>query len=105
MAADLKGKSAEESEWGSHRRRDAQGLSLDDAAVPSCGPAKRMMKVTQDARSPAEIRESMYSGRRLNMIRQTDLRLARVSSGIKFSEALLRPQHDTTFPPHGALSP
>ena len=34
MAGDLKGKTAEDSELGSHRRCEAQSLSLDDAAAP-----------------------------------------------------------------------
>ena len=83
MAADLKGKTAEDSGWGAHHRRKAQNSSLGDAAAPSRGPAKRMKKLMEAARAPAEIRESMDSGRRLNILRQTDLSLARASSGIK----------------------
>ena len=55
MAADLKGKTAGESELGSHHRREAQILSLDDAAVPSGSPTKRM----KNARALAEIWERM----------------------------------------------
>ena len=71
MAADLKGESAEESELGSHRRREAQSLSLDDAAAPFGGPAERMEKFMQAARAPTEIREFADSCGRLNMLRQT----------------------------------
>ena len=80
MAANLKRETADGSELGSHHRRESQGLSLDDAAAPSGAPAKRMEKLMQDARAPAEIREFMDSGARLNMLRQTDLSTPCVSS-------------------------
>ena len=82
MAADLKGEIAEDSDFGSHHRRRAQRLSLGDAAAPFGRPAKRMEKLTEDARAPAEVREFMDTDRRFNVLRRTDLSLAFVSSGI-----------------------
>ena len=42
-----------------------------------------MKKLMEDARAPAEIRECVDSGKRLNVLRQTDLCLACVGSGIR----------------------
>ena len=82
MAAELEGEFAEESELGSHHLREAQNLSVGDAAAPAGAPAKRTRKLMQDARAPAEIREFMDSGGKLNVLRRADLSLACVSSGI-----------------------
>ena len=84
MAADLRSKSAEESALGSHHRREAQDMSLDDAAAPPGGPAKRMKTLTQNARAPAEAREFMGFGGRLAMLWQTDLSLACVGAREKY---------------------
>ena len=83
MAADLKGKAAEDSEFGSHHRRKAQSLRLGDAAAHPGGPARRTKQPMDNARAPAEIREFIDFGRRLNIHRQTDLSSACVKSGIK----------------------
>ena len=83
MAAELKGKSFEESELRSHHVRGAQNLSPGDPAAPAGGPANRMRRLMQDAGAPAAIREFMDSGGKLDVLRQADLSAARVSSGIK----------------------
>ena len=97
MAADLKGKAAGGSELGSHHRRAAQNSSPADAAAPG-GPAKRMKKLMEGARAPVEIPEFMYSGRRLNMLRQTYLSLACVGSGNKRQGLFSRPRRDALLP-------
>ena len=83
LAEQIRGDSAEESAVGTHHSREARTLGLDGQDGPPGGPSKRMKKLMQDAKAPAEIREFMDSGRMLNVLKQTDLSLACVSSGLR----------------------
>ena len=83
MAAELTGDSAKESSMGAHLVREAHKFSLgDDQAFPG-GPTKRVRKLIEYAGAPAEIREFTDSGRRLNILRQTDLSWLCVSSSLE----------------------
>ena len=83
MAAELLGNSADESNLGEHHRREVRRLSLGDALASLGGPSKRMKKLIDAARAPAGIREFLDSGRKLKLLRQTDLSFQRISSGLR----------------------
>ena len=83
MAAELRGESAGSPNMGLHHLREAQLLSLGDGNASLGSPTRRIRKLVESARAPAEIREGMDSRRRLNILRLSDLSLACVSSGLK----------------------
>lgn len=83
LAAEFKGDSAEESSVGTHHLREAQKLTLDDDQATPGAPAKRMGKLIEAAKAPAEPREYMDSGRGLNVLGRTDMSLQWVGSGLK----------------------
>ena len=83
MAAAPKGDSAESSILGSHPLREAQKLSSGGAQASLVSPSKRLEKLIRAAAAHAEIRGGMDSGRRLNLLRQTDLSTPCVSSGLR----------------------
>ena len=83
MAADLNGKSARRSIMANRHLREAQAFSLDDGPTSLMGSPKRMEKPVETAKAPAEIREYMDTGRRLNILGQSDPSFPRVSSALK----------------------
>ena len=68
---------------GTHHLREAQKVSPGDDRASSGGPKRRMGKLIEAARGPAEIRECMGSWGRLNILRQTDLSLPCGSPGLE----------------------
>ena len=85
LAAELKGDRDENSILGRRHLREAHSLSLGDQAggLSSGGPARKMKKPIDSDKTPAELRGFLESCGRLNVLRQTDLSLACVSSGLK----------------------
>ena len=85
---------------GLHCLSEAQMLSLGEENAPFGGPPKRAGKLVKSEVAPAEIRECMGSGRRLNILRRSDLSLERLSSGLKrrgiFCDLFLIPRFPTT---------
>ena len=85
LAAELKGDRAESSILSRHHVREAQLLCLGDHAggFAARDPTRGMKKLIDSDKTLAVLREFMESGGRLNVLRQTDLSLACVSSGLK----------------------
>ena len=67
---------------GLHSPHKAQIFSVVEASASLGRPTKRMQKLVDTARVPAKVREYMASGRKLNILRQLDLIVACVSSGV-----------------------
>ena len=66
-----------------YRRRDSAEVELGQCSGLVWTPVGEMEKLTDAAGAPAETREFMASGRKLNFSRQTDLSLPCVSSGLR----------------------
>ena len=77
----------------------APDLSLDILTPLVGGPTNRTKKWGETARTPAEFREFMDSGRRLDILRQTDLSLACVRAGLKCWALLYDLNTIAHFPP------
>ena len=73
VAAELKGESAEGSNFVAHYLREAQSSRLDDDQSSWGGPTRRMEKLIEAAKGPADTREFMDFGWRHNIIRQSGL--------------------------------
>ena len=66
-----------------YRRRDSAEVELGQCSGLVWTPVGEMEKLIDSAGAPAETREFMASGRKLNFSRQTDLSLPCVSSGLR----------------------
>ena len=67
---------------GARHLPEAQALSFEEEQALLGCPTKRAKKLAEAARPPAEICDYMDSGRGLNFLEQSDLRLPCVSAGL-----------------------
>ena len=84
MVFEFKGQFAECSSMGLGHLREAQMLRLGDENAVFGGPTKRLKKLGETSRAPAEIRENLVAARTLDIFGQPNLSLACVKSGLKF---------------------
>ena len=84
VAAYLKGESAGSPILGSHHLREAQSWSLGGERTSSGAPTERIVELVETSGGPAEIREHVDSGRRLNILGQSDLSFPCDSSGPEY---------------------